>query len=91
MALPIPPKPRIPQALPSSVSDGVSFAYLADVYVLPVYRGRGLGERLVRHMVEDGPYPDQRWLLHTPDMHPLYRKVGFTAPSERVMERRPHV
>jgi ribosomal protein S18 acetylase RimI-like enzyme len=71
------------------VTDGVSFAYLADVYVLPEYRGRGLGERLVRHMVEDGPARDCGWLLHTGDMHRLYRKVGFTEPSERVMERRP--
>ena len=69
------------------VTDQVAFAYLADVFVLPEYRGRGLGERLVRRMVEDGPFADQRWLLHTPDMHPLYRKVGFGDPSERVMER----
>jgi GNAT superfamily N-acetyltransferase len=70
-----------------AVSDGVAFAYLADVYVLPEYRGRGLGERLVRRMIDDGPYQDRRWLLHTGDMHPLYRKLGFSEPSERVMER----
>jgi GNAT superfamily N-acetyltransferase len=72
-----------------SVTDGVSFAYLADVYVLPEYRGRGVGERLVRHMVDGSPHTDCRWLLHTADMQPLYRKVGFTEPSARVMERRP--
>jgi ribosomal protein S18 acetylase RimI-like enzyme len=33
-------------------SDGVSLAYLADVYVLGEYRGRGLGEELVREMME---------------------------------------
>jgi ribosomal protein S18 acetylase RimI-like enzyme len=74
-----------------AVTDGVSFTYLADVYVLPEYRGRGLGERLVRHMIEDGPHKDRRWLLHTDGQHALYHKVGFTEPSERVMERRPHV
>jgi ribosomal protein S18 acetylase RimI-like enzyme len=72
-----------------AVTDGVSFAYLADVYVLPEYRRRGLGEQLLRHMIDDGPYKDRRWLLHTGDMHRLYRKVGFTEPSDRVMERRP--
>ena len=71
-----------------SVTDGVSFAYLADVYVLAEYRKRGLGERLVRHMVEGAPFASCRWLLHTPDMHSFYRKVGFRAPSLRVMERR---
>ena len=39
-----------------AVTDGVSFAYLADVYVLPEYRRRGLGERLLRHMIDDGPH-----------------------------------
>jgi GNAT superfamily N-acetyltransferase len=69
-------------------SDGVSLVYLADVYVLPEYRGRGLGTELVREMVERGPLKDVRWVLHTRDAHALYRKVGFDAPTERVMERR---
>ena len=68
-------------------TDGVSLVYLADVYVLPEYRGRGLGLALVREIVENGPYAELRWILHTRDMHRLYAKVGFTAPSERVMER----
>jgi ribosomal protein S18 acetylase RimI-like enzyme len=69
-------------------SDGVSLVYLADVYVLPEYRGRGLGTELVREMVERGQLKDVRWVLHTRDAHDLYRKVGFAEPTERVMERR---
>jgi GNAT superfamily N-acetyltransferase len=69
-------------------SDGVSLVYLADVYVLEEYRGRGLGVELVREMVERGPLADVRWILHTRDAHALYRKVGFAEPTERVMERR---
>jgi GNAT superfamily N-acetyltransferase len=72
-----------------AATDGVSFVYLADVYVLPGYRGRGLGEELVREMVERGPLAHLKWLLHTSDMHPLYRKLGFTEPSPKVMERVP--
>jgi GNAT superfamily N-acetyltransferase len=68
-------------------TDGVSLVYLADVYVLPEYRGRGLGVELVREMVENGPYGDVRWVLHTRDMHRLYARFGFGQPSERVMER----
>lgn len=71
-----------------ATSDGVSIAYLADVYVLPGYRGRGLGEELVREMVEHGDLADVRWMLHTEDAHPLYRKLGFEDPSYKVMERR---
>lgn len=72
-----------------AATDGVSFVYLADVYVLPEYRGRGLGEELVREMVERGPHAHLKWLLHTSDMHPLYRKLGFDAPGPKVMERLP--
>jgi GNAT superfamily N-acetyltransferase len=68
-------------------TDGVSLVYLADVYVLPEYRGQGVGVQLVREMVENGPYDGLRWILHTRDAHGLYRKAGFGEPSERVMER----
>jgi ribosomal protein S18 acetylase RimI-like enzyme len=68
-------------------TDGVSIVYLADVYVLSELRGRGLGKELVREMVEGSPWADQKWLLHTRDAHELYRRFGFGAPSERVMER----
>jgi len=68
-------------------TDGVSFVYLADVYVLDEYRGRGLGVELVRFMIDDGPYADRRWILHTRDAHDLYRRFGFGEPTERLMER----
>ena len=68
-------------------TDGLALAYLADVYVLPEYRGRGLGEELVREMVERGPFADVKWILHTEDMHALYRKFGFAEPNYKVLER----
>jgi len=68
-------------------TDGVSLVYLADVSLLPDYRGRGLGLRLIREMVENGPYAARRWLLHTRDAHELYRRFGFGEPGERLMER----
>ena len=68
-------------------TDGVAAVYLADVYVLPGHRGRGLGAELVREMVEASPWTDRKWLLHTRDAHDLYRRFGFGAPSERLMER----
>jgi GNAT superfamily N-acetyltransferase len=71
------------------VSDGHTVSYLADVYVLPEHRGRGLGLELVRFVVDEGGLRDTKWLLHTRDMHPLYAKLGFVEPSDRVMERFP--
>jgi GNAT superfamily N-acetyltransferase len=71
----------------TALVDGMRVAYLYDVYVLEHYRGRGLGEELVRETVDRGPYAAYRWLLDTTDAHGLYRKFGFGAPSERLMER----
>jgi GNAT superfamily N-acetyltransferase len=68
-------------------TDGVSIAYLADVFVLPEFRGRGLGVELVREIVEGSPFADRKWLLHTADAHGLYARFGFGPPSERVLER----
>ncbi|MFN2432651.1 MAG: GNAT family N-acetyltransferase [Gemmatimonadota bacterium] len=70
-----------------TVSDGAAFAYLADVYVLPELRGRGLGLELVREAVDRGPFAARRWLLHTLDAHGLYARLGFGRPSVRLMER----
>jgi GNAT superfamily N-acetyltransferase len=70
-----------------AVSDGVSLAYLADMFVLPEARGRGLGKEIVREMVECGPLASLRWLLHTKDAHGLYERFGFVAPPRPVLER----
>jgi GNAT superfamily N-acetyltransferase len=75
-----------------AVSDGVTVAYLADVYVLAAYRGRGLGLELVREIVDgasDEQSADVRWLLHTADAQGLYAKLGFAEglPTYPLMER----
>jgi predicted N-acetyltransferase YhbS len=68
------------------VTDGNSIAYLADVYVHPDFRGRGLGAALVRETVTEGPHANVRWVLHTDDPK-FYEPFGFGAPSDRLMER----
>lgn len=70
-----------------SLSDLHVRSYLADVYVLPEHRARGLGMELVRFSVAAGPLAATAWLLHTADAHALYEKFGFRAASERVLER----
>ncbi len=59
------------------VCDGAIIGYLADVYVLAPYRGRGLGLELVREIIDGGPRWNVRWLLHTADGQGLYHKLGF--------------
>jgi len=71
-----------------AVSDGLSIAYLADVFVLPSHRGHGLGTRLVRAMIEDGPGARFLWNLHTRDAHDLYARFGFAPRTDaRYLER----
>jgi len=72
-----------------AISDGVTVAYLADVYVLEPHRGRGLGLELVREMIFGAGAPDVHWLLHTADAQGLYERLGFHEGPARypLMER----
>ena len=70
-----------------TVSDGHWLTYLADVYVLPEFRGLGLGAELVRATIEDGPFAHLGWLLHTAEAAGLYKKFGFVMRSDYLMER----
>jgi predicted GNAT family acetyltransferase len=74
-----------------TVSDCATVAYLADVYVLGDYRGRGLGLALVREMLDGAFGEEVRWMLHTADAQPLYAKLGFVEgqPPYPLMERGP--
>lgn len=70
-----------------AVSDGVNFAYFADVFVIEAHRGQGLGKRILQHMIDDGPGRDFRWTLFTGNAHGLYQQFGFTAPDTTAMVR----
>ena len=69
------------------MSDASNMAWLGDVFVLPAYRGRGVGVELIREAVEFPEHRDLQWYLGTLDAHALYAKFGFEAPSERTMVR----
>ena len=71
------------------VSDYATFAYIADVFVLAPWRGRGISKALMAEIVHHPDLQQLRWLLGTKDAHGLYQRYGFTAPRfpERQMER----
>jgi GNAT superfamily N-acetyltransferase len=71
------------------VTDYSTFAYLADVFILEEYRGKGYSKKLLKTIVE---YPElqsiKRWILATNDAHNLYAKFGFKSLKnpEKFME-----
>lgn len=76
------------------ISDMASFAYLADVFVDEIYRGRGLSKWLMEVILS---HPDlqglRRFMLATRDAHGLYKQFGFSQLSlpERWMQiHNPH-
>ena len=72
-----------------AITDGVTMAYMADVYVLEPHRGRGLGVELVREMIEGDGAPHVHWILHTADAQGVYERLGFRLGPLRypLMER----
>ena len=72
------------------ITDQATFAYLADVFVLPQHRGCGYGRAIVEALMADPRLQGlRRWHLVTRDMQPLYAKLGFTPLSqpERHMQK----
>lgn len=60
------------------VSDRATFAYLADVFVLPEHTGRGLARRMLDALFALEELQGlRRWMLATADAHALYEKYGF--------------
>lgn len=61
-----------------AVTDFATFAWLADVFILPAEQGHGLGKWLVETVLS---HPDLRQLrrimLATQDAHGLYKQYGF--------------
>ena len=72
------------------VTDGATFGYLADVFVLPEHRGQGHARTLVASvMVHPQLQGLRRFSLATSDAHGLYAAFGFTAPArpQSLMEK----
>ena len=60
------------------VTDYATFAYVADVFVVPEHRGHGISKLLLRAILEHSELQGlRRFLLATQDAHGLYAQFGF--------------
>lgn len=72
------------------ITDYATFGYLADVFVLADYRGKGYSKALMAEILAHPSLQGLRvWGLRTADAHGLYAQYGFSplAKPERGMER----
>jgi GNAT superfamily N-acetyltransferase len=72
------------------VTDYATMAHLADVFVIPEFRGRGYAKQLIRMVLEHPSLQGlRRFTLNTTDAHGLYERFDFSAPKrpETIMER----
>lgn len=61
------------------ITDCATFGYLADVFVLETYRGKGLSKWLMKTIMDCPDLQGLRsWMLATKDAHTLYEKFGFS-------------
>jgi GNAT superfamily N-acetyltransferase len=76
-----------------AISDKTRFAYILDVYVDDQYRKKGIGQTMVKFILNHPSLKDvYQWLLITRDAHGVYGKVGFKQlenPDKWMEIRRP--
>jgi GNAT superfamily N-acetyltransferase len=80
----------LPVGFARIVTDYATFAWVADVFVLPEHRGRGLSKWLMEVIIAHPQLQGfRRWVLSTKDAHGLYERFGFMKlhRPERWMER----
>jgi GNAT superfamily N-acetyltransferase len=73
------------------ITDYSTFSYLADVFIIPEFRGFGLGKWLIETIFSLDEVKNVRCMLLTTDAHTLYEQVDFTLfpYPERVMIKMP--
>jgi len=65
------------------ISDRTRFAYIMDVVVDENYRKQGIGQEMIKYILNHPDLKDvYQWVLLTKDAHGVYKKVGFKPLSE---------
>ena len=59
---------------------------IVDIAIVPEFRGRGIGERLLRELISEGESSGKPVTIHVEQGNParrLYERLGFVAVAER--------
>jgi predicted N-acetyltransferase YhbS len=60
-----------------ALADGADCSYLCDIAVLPSHQGTGLGQQIVRSLVERSRGHRKIILYAVPGKEPFYKRFGF--------------
>ncbi|MDR2205484.1 MAG: GNAT family N-acetyltransferase [Flavobacteriaceae bacterium] len=70
------------------ITDYTTFAYLADVFILPEFRGKGLSKKLLKFIHANPELQGlRRWILATRDAHELYEQFGWIKFTDEQTQR----
>jgi GNAT superfamily N-acetyltransferase len=70
------------------VTDKATFAYLADVFIVADYRGKGYAKLLIKTVHSHPELQElRRWYLTTRDAHSLYEQFGWQLINEELKTR----
>lgn len=65
------------------ISDKTRYAYISDVMVNENFRKQGIGQAMVKYMMDHPAMKDvYQWTLITEDAHGVYEKLGFKRISK---------
>ena len=60
-----------------AVTDKAIFSWFADVFIIPEYRGQGLGSWMLENAMQHPDICNTKMLLGTKDAHSFYENLGF--------------
>ena len=68
------------------ITDYATYAYLADVFITPSHRGKGLSKMLMSEIINHPELQGLRRIsLATTDAHGLYEQFGFKSPAKPIL------
>lgn len=73
----------------TGLSDGAIAGFIPLLEVLPEYRGRGIGRRLVETLLEDMAHLYSVDLVCERALNEFYEKIGFKTGPDAMIIRRP--